>query len=70
MSGKIDRTGEVGYNNFGSEMIIIRYKTNKDIDIYFPEYNWMAKNKQYGDFKKGEIECPYDRNIYGVVYLE
>ena len=69
MSGKIDRTGEVGYNNFGSEMIIIRYKTNKDIDIYFPEYNWMAKNKQYGDFKKGEIKCPYDRNIYGVGYL-
>ena len=69
MVAKVNRTGEVGYNNFGSEMIIIRYRTNKDVDIYFPEYNWTAKNKQYGDFKKGEIKCPYERNIYGVGYL-
>ena len=25
MVTKIDRTGEIGYNNFGSEMVIIRY---------------------------------------------
>ena len=29
--GKINRTGEIKYNNFGSKMIIAKYKDNKDI---------------------------------------
>ena len=37
-SKSIDRTGEKGINNFGSVMIIIAYRNNKDIDVYFPEY--------------------------------
>lgn len=39
MGKKIDRTGEENINNFGSKMIIKRYRTNKDIDVYFPKYN-------------------------------
>lgn len=35
----IDRTGEKGINNFGSEMIIVEYKKAIDIDVYFPEYD-------------------------------
>ena len=33
---KIDRTGEETYNNFGSKMIITKYKNTNDIDVYFP----------------------------------
>lgn len=33
---KIDRTGEKAINNFGSEMIICRYNSVRDIDVYFP----------------------------------
>ena len=40
---KTDRTGEVGYNTFGSKVIIKEYRTNRDIDVYFPEYDWTAK---------------------------
>lgn len=69
MSKKIDRTGEKGINNFGSEMIIIRYRTNKDVDIYFPEYNWTARNTRYDVFKNGEIVCPYERRVFSVSYL-
>ena len=36
MVAKLDRTGEIGYNNFGSKMIINRYKNVYDIDVYFP----------------------------------
>lgn len=39
MGSKIDRTGEINYNTFGSKMIIVEYRTNKDMDIYFPEYD-------------------------------
>lgn len=26
-------------NNFGSEMVIAKYRNALDIDIYFPQYN-------------------------------
>ena len=67
--GKINRTGEEGYNNFGSKMIIKEYRGNKDIDIYFPEYDWVFKHTRYNNFKKGNIKCPYERRYYGVGYL-
>lgn len=73
-----DRTGEINYNKFGSKMIITntymkfndKYKRNYTyVDVYFPEYNWTAKNKRYKHFKDGEIKCPYEKRIYGVGYL-
>ena len=64
-----DRTGEKNINNFGSEMIIINYRKAIDIDVYFPQYDWTAKNKAYRNFKKGEIKCPYEPRAYGVGYL-
>lgn len=33
---RIDRTGEVGYNKFGSKIIITNYRNYNDIDVYFP----------------------------------
>ena len=66
---KIDRTGEETYNNFGSKMIIKEYKDGKDMDVYFPEYNWTINHVQYGNFKKGNIKCPYESRTYGVGYL-
>ncbi len=69
MVAKIDRTGEIGYNNFGSKMIIVEYRKAIDIDVYFPEYDWTAKNRVYDTFKKGTISCPYEKRYYGVGYI-
>ena len=69
MRGKIDRTGEENINTFGSKMIIVIYRNNKDIDVYFPEYNWTFEHTNYGNFKKGKIKCPYEPKVYGVGYL-
>lgn len=69
MSKKIDRTGERNINNFGSEIIIVEYKNRKDIDVYFPEYDWITRNVQYDNFKRGGVKCPYDRSIYSVGYI-
>ena len=69
MGSKIDRTGERNVNSFGSEMIITRYRGCMDIDIYFPEYNWTVKNREYNKFKKGSVKCPYERSIYGIGYI-
>lgn len=75
---KIDRTGEKGYNNFGSEMISINFymkfndkrkRNDSYIDVYFPEYDWTFKGATYPSFKKGNIKCPYERRYYGIGYL-
>lgn len=65
----MNRVGEVDYNNFGSKMVIVKYKNYHDIDIYFPEYNWTARSVAYSQFKKGTISCPYERRTYGVGYI-
>ena len=64
-----DRTGEENINNFGSKMIIREYRSTRDIDVYFPEYNWTFKQIYYSNFKKGEIKCPYEPRYYGKGYL-
>lgn len=63
------RIGEVNYNTFGSKMIIVKYNKEKDIDVYFPEYDWTAKGVAYSNFKKGKIKCFYERRTYGIGYL-
>lgn len=66
---RIDRTGEKGINTFGGKMVIIGYRNVHDIDIYFPEYDWTTKNREYKSFKKGNIKCPYDKSVYGIGYV-
>ena len=64
-----ERIGEETKNNFGSKMKIIAYRKYNDVDVYFEEYNWIAKNRQYIDFQKGEIKCPYERRVYNVGFI-
>lgn len=65
----LDRIGEENYNNFGSKMVIKEYRKYKDIDVYFPEYNWTFKHAVYSAFKKGEIKCPYEPRCFGKGYI-
>ena len=66
---KIDRTSEETINNFGSKMVIKEYRSTRDVDVYFPKYNWVAKNTRYDNFKNGKIKCPYEPRYFGVGYL-
>lgn len=65
----IDRTGEIGYNNFGSKMVIVEYRKAIDIDVYFPEYDWTFKHTRYNGFKKGNVSCPYERRVFNIGYI-
>lgn len=65
----MNRTGEINYNNFGSKMIISAYRNTRDIDVYFPEYDWTFKYSRYKNFKNSSIICPYERRFKGVGYL-
>ena len=65
----INRIGEKGINNFGSEMVIVEYRSANDIDVYFPKYDWIFKCAQYQTFKKGNIKCPYEPRIFNIGYL-
>ena len=69
MVAKIDRTGEERLNNFGSKIVITRYGSATDIDVYFPEYDWTFKHSAYKSFKNGKIKYPYERRYFSVGYL-
>ena len=69
MGRKLNRIGEENINTFGSNIVIVEYRTSKDIDVYFPEYDWIAKSTRYDAFKKGEIKCPYEPSVYGIGYI-
>lgn len=61
--------GKTNKNSFGSEMIITRYNGYRDIDVYFPKYDWTFYNSRYDDFKKGHIKCPYEPRVCGHGYI-
>lgn len=63
---KIDRIGEEKTNNFGSLMRIKEYRGRRDIDVYFPEYNWIKEHATYDNFKKGNVKCPYEKRTFNV----
>ena len=69
MSKVINRIGEERINSFGSKMIIKEYRNTRDIDIYFPDYDWTAEHTTYQNFKNGNIKCPYEPRTFGVGYL-
>lgn len=49
-------------------MIITRGNKYMDIDIYFPEYDWVFYHARYEHFKSGNVKCPYEPIIYNVGY--
>ena len=64
-----DRIGEIEYNQFGSKMIIVEYRNYDDIDVYFPEYDWVAKHRGYNKFKLAKnIKCPYEPRYYNKAF--
>ena len=65
----INRTGEEKVNSFGSKIVIKEYRKRRDIDVYFPEYNWTFEHTTYSNFKNGNIKCPYEPRLYGKGYL-
>ena len=52
-----NRVGEIGYNNQGEKIIIIRYGGAKDIDVQF-EDGIIVYNRSYSNFIKGKVKHP------------
>lgn len=69
MSKRTERLGETLINNFGSKMIITEYRKYKDIDIYFPEYDFTVEHATYGAFERGEIKCPFEPRVFNIGYI-
>ena len=69
MSRKIIHLNEENYNNFGSLMKIVEYRNSRDMDIYFPEYDWTSYNRNHEDFKRGRVICPYEPRLLNVGYM-
>ncbi|MGL4451074.1 MAG: hypothetical protein ACRCTZ_07795 [Sarcina sp.] len=65
---KKNRVGERNVNAFGSKMEIIEYRNALDMDIYFPEFDYVSKNVTYNNFKIN-IKSPYCKTVCGVGYI-
>ena len=65
---KDDRINEIGYNNNGEEMMIVRYGGVKDIDVQFSD-GTVVEHKRYDHFKNGEIKNPMFPSVYGVGFI-
>ena len=64
-----ERIGEEVINNFGSKMVNIDARDSNHMDILFPSYNYVAKDKKYTNFKNGKIKCPYEKRYYNIGYI-
>ena len=60
--------GEVGYNNNGERMTIVRYGNYYDIDVQFDD-GTIVEHRRYGHFLKGQIKNPYFPSVYGVGFI-
>ena len=65
----MNRQGEIRINTYGSTMILTKYRSSRDVDVYFPEYNYTARRVYYATFTRGSLRCPYERRTYGIGYL-
>lgn len=66
---KVEHRNEQNYNSFGSLMIIQDYRKSVDIDVYFPEFDWVYEHARYEKFKSGALSCPYEPRNHGVGYI-
>ena len=68
MGRKDGRLNEIGYNNNGERMTIVRYGNYYDIDVQFDD-GTIVEHRTHGDFKKGNIKNPMFPSVYGVGYF-
>ena len=65
---KDGRLNEIGYNNKGERMTIVRYGGRNDIDVQFDD-GTIVEHKAYCSFKKGSIKNPMTPSVYGVGFI-
>ena len=65
----IDRTGEEGFNKFGTLMKIIKYNKANDIIVEFQDEYKAKVHTKYCHFKNGSIRNPYDKEVCNIGYL-
>lgn len=64
----VNRVGQEALNNQGCMMTIIAYRNAKDIDVQF-EDGTIVTNKEYKNFKNGEIKNLNYASVFNIGYL-
>jgi hypothetical protein len=65
---RIDRTGEIRFNSFGTKMILERYESSRKVHVLFEDHQVRACTT-YQNFNKGLIKSPYDKTYYGLGFI-
>ena len=62
--------GETRFNNLGTQMKIVDYRNNDDLDIEFQDsHKYVKEHQTYSNFKAGTVKNPYDITVCGVGYI-
>lgn len=64
-----DAIGETNKNSKGTEMKIVGFRGNRDIDVRFLDEHGVVVRTTYQNFKRGSVRNPYDITVRGVGYL-
>jgi hypothetical protein len=62
-----ERIGSINKNNHGTLMKIVEYNSEKDMVVEFETGNYV--HARWAEFRKGKVQNPYDKSVYGVGYL-
>ncbi len=66
---RLSRLGETSFNNFGTQMKIVEYKSSAKITIEFQDEYKTRIITRYDCFKDGRVSNPYDKTIYNIGYI-
>lgn len=63
-----ERIGTIGYNIYGSKMIVDEYNKYSDVWVRFLNTDYRAQTT-WNMFLEGKVKNPYDLRVYGVGYI-
>lgn len=69
LQSKKEKLGLIRKNNHGTLMKIIKYNGAFDIIIEFQDEYKSKKKVTFDQFKKGNVDNPYDKTVYNIGYI-
>lgn len=64
----LERIGTIGFNNYGSKMIINEYIDTDNIWVNFIDHGYRVKTR-WSHFCNGLVKNPYDKTVCGVGFI-
>ena len=65
----MDRVGEVYFNSYGTEYVIVEYNNYSNVIVEFKDGYKTRVRTRYDHCKNGSVANPYDKTVFGVGFI-